>query len=266
VYGIISGIEFFGKRDLFIKDYQDQLNISTSGWKKAIANADNVVKNASNRLRDYVGYTSEEFIALDYGFLVGSDRRDLWFADELMDEWLSLQAKYEEYKEKIWQILQNVNALNMCSNRVSGINIGGVSIQQEMNCIQSIGEQAEEAIAAAEAAKQETKLSDSVKTVSPTATATAVKPVVSAGSTNATTSLPVNTTTSTTTPVVVDATATSAATETSSTKTQIIIIILISVIGLIIFGSLYYYMKLKQKRAKRKKAIEKNKIADETTS
>jgi hypothetical protein len=248
VYGLISGLQYFGKVSLFTKDYSDKLGITTSGWKKAIINAENVVRNATNHLQEFMGYTSEEFIENDDGYMVGSDRKDLWFASDLMDEWTALQKKYEEYKQKIWEILKNSNVLNICSNRVSGVNVGNVSIAQEMSCINKIGEIIDE----------EKKVNETPSTT-PSVTTPSAKPAINVG-TNSTSSEIL---------VVKDPVLATAPLQTApkpvsenisenngSNLKEIIIIIIICIIGIVILVGIYLFTLYKKR--KQLQSIEEN--------
>jgi hypothetical protein len=254
VYGLMSGIQYFDKLTLFTKDYVDQLGITTSGWKKAILNADNVVKTATNHLQEFIGYTAEEFKKYDDGYMVGSDRKDLWFADDLMDEWTELQEKYTEYKNRIWEILKNTNALNLCSNRVSGVLVGETSINQSLSCIQQIGDQVEET-KKEEAAKDEPTTTSSS---TPSSTKVAVPAAVPAliGSSSSTTSA-VGTdskTNSSTTGSTTDSSTTSSPTDpqtppdTNSNLKEIIIIIIVSVLGIAALTGAYFYISRRKKK------------------
>jgi hypothetical protein len=241
VYGLISGIQYFDKLTLFTKDYADQLGITTAGWKKAILNADNIVKTATNHLQDFIGYTADEFKNYDNGFMVGSDRKDLWFADDLMDEWTELQEKYTEYKNRIWEILQNTNALNLCSNRVSGVFVGDAPITQSLNCIQQIGDQIEE-IKKEEAANPEpTSTSSAAKTAVPAAVPVAVPVVANSTASNIKIADPVLVTEPS---VATD----SSNTNTNSNLKEILIIIIVSVLGIVALTGTYFYISHRKKK------------------
>jgi hypothetical protein len=147
VYGIISGIEFMDKRSSFIEEYATALGITTNGWKKTLLNGDRYVSQCYLKMGDFIGQTKDEFISNDFGISIGNNRKDLWFAGDLMQEWESLQVKYEEYKNRVWEILKNIDALNMCSNITSGVYVGTPTITQQLQCAQQISETAQESIA-----------------------------------------------------------------------------------------------------------------------
>jgi hypothetical protein len=146
VYGIISGIEFMDKRAVFITEYATALGITTNGWKKVLLNGDRYVSQCHLKMGEFIGQTMDEFITNDFGISIGNNRKDLWFAGDLIQEWESLQAKYEEYKERVWEILKNIDALNMCSNITSGVYVGTPTITQQLQCVQQISETVQETI------------------------------------------------------------------------------------------------------------------------
>jgi hypothetical protein len=232
IYGIISGIEFAGKRSVFIKDYADSMGITTNGWKRVLVNGDNYIKVCDSHLKEFIGFTAEEFQQNDDGIMVSTNRKDLWFADELMDEWTALQEKYTEYKNRIWEILQNTNALNMCSNRVSGIYLGEISINQQMECMQTIGDKSsgDDSKNVTETPKNDTKDTK-------TATKTEIE-------------VPNVTPKNTSNEKIPEVIQTDASPEKNNIKNSLVIIIILSVIGLCLLGGIVYFVQKRKKKSK----------------
>lgn len=136
-YGIIAGLEYMGKLDLFVKEYGSNIGKTSYDLLDLAKRGDQVYKRAVSALEKLTGQSKADFVKKDRGWY----SQDLKFAFDVAQyaaEWHAQQAKYKEYKDRIWEILKNVKNLNLCTNKTSGINIGNVSIQQMMDCKQTI--------------------------------------------------------------------------------------------------------------------------------
>ena len=137
-YGILAGMGFMNKLVPFFAEYQ--LNNLTLGKADDLLKSDvnGYVKLADNALQATIGQTSKQFVDNDVGFIAYDEK--WWFAGDLYKEWKGLQNEYTRYKERLWEALSQLENVNICTNRVSGIQVGNVNINQINNCIQKINE------------------------------------------------------------------------------------------------------------------------------
>lgn len=137
-YGILAGMRFMNKLVPFFAEYQ--LNNLTLGKAEDLLKSDvnGYVKLADNALQATIGQTSKQFVENDVGFIAYDEK--WWFAGDLYKEWKELQNEYMRYKERLWEALSQLENVNICTNRVSGIQVGNVNINQINNCIQKINE------------------------------------------------------------------------------------------------------------------------------
>lgn len=144
VYGILAGLKFMNKLELFINEYGAKLNLSKRNVEEMInINGYDIVSVSYLHIENLIGQSSEEFINYDNGW----QSRDKFYAFDISqyyEEYTQLEDKYNEYKEKIWEILKNTEAINICVNNVDGIIAGDVTIDQTMQCIQEINDVANE--------------------------------------------------------------------------------------------------------------------------
>lgn len=148
VYGIVGGIEYAGKTENFISEYADVIGITKKGWSLVLIYGDRFISQVIKQIENFVGQTQNEYQTYDFGFMAPDNRKDLWFADNLMEEWEKLQDQYNIYKEKIWAILEKTNVLNLCSNynMFVGVNLGNISVNQAFECINNITKSEEEVV------------------------------------------------------------------------------------------------------------------------
>lgn len=140
VYGILAGLLWFDKLTDFMSEYKSKLGVSYAEvYSLLTVNGRSVKITADEELVRFIGQTSANFIANDYGYQATSTDYGFDLA-QYLEEWNSCQEAYEEYKNKIWEILLSVDALNICTNSVSGVQVGDVSISQMMDCSMTIGD------------------------------------------------------------------------------------------------------------------------------
>ena len=142
IYGILAGLQYMGKLEPFMDEFKKDLGLSLKQVENMIKlNGSSIVSAADKQLKRVIGQTSDEFINKDYGWQA-EDQIYAFDISQYADEWNSLQEQYQDYKNKIWEILKNTNALNLCTNKTSGIQVGDVNIQQSMDCAMRIGDAA----------------------------------------------------------------------------------------------------------------------------
>lgn len=136
-YGILSGLRYMNKINAFFAEC-DLPDTLTKGKIKDALNSDpkGYVATADKKLYGLLSQSSKNFINEDVGWIAYDEK---WcFAGDLYKEWKELQDEYNEYKEKLWNAISKLDNINICTNRVSGIQVGNVNINQINNCIQKI--------------------------------------------------------------------------------------------------------------------------------
>lgn len=138
VYGILAGLRYMGKLDSFMSEFKSDLGLSKRQVEQMInLYGAEVVPTADKQLMKVIGQSSKDFISKDYGWQA-EDQVYAFDIAQYAKEWYEMQDVYREYKNRIWEILKNTNALNLCTNRTSGIQVGDVNIQQTMDCAMRI--------------------------------------------------------------------------------------------------------------------------------
>lgn len=139
-YGLLSGLMYMDKLKSFAKETWKETGFDEDSYRDLLIYGKSYISTADIQLRRVIGQTKEDFIANDYGWY----DRDLKYAFDIghfAAEWQEKQAEYKMFKDKIWEILKNVNALQVCTNKQSGYNVGdGVTIEQQVNCALSVGD------------------------------------------------------------------------------------------------------------------------------
>lgn len=133
VYGMIDGLIYMDKVETMLDEEECNfvstniytLEVTGNEWtSKAREELVKLTKLSKEKFSEY-GYQAHD---MNYGF-------DL---HELSKEWDKAKADYEKYKNKIWDILKNVKALQICTNNVDSTNVGDVNINQMINCTMEI--------------------------------------------------------------------------------------------------------------------------------
>lgn len=134
----VASLEYFDKIDDFIQ-YSDIKYIPKlqSKYKSRISYYKNLIK------KDLTNKTADEFKLLDYGYFAP---KSLAFdAEDELAEYNKYEKDYEEYKEKLWEILKNVSNLQLCASNISGIQqasgSSNITINQYVSCINEAREQ-----------------------------------------------------------------------------------------------------------------------------
>lgn len=137
VYGILSGLLYMNKMKTFCDEFKGKLGKTKADLEQHAMLGRDLVSIADQQLKKVIGQSKDTFIKQDNGWYT----RDMKYAfdvEKYAREWEQKQVIYQEYKNKIWEILKNVQNLNLCTNNTSGINIGNVSIKQETECLMKI--------------------------------------------------------------------------------------------------------------------------------
>lgn len=136
-YGILSGMAYMDKTKTFCEEYATHIGKSQAMLERMMLNGQMYVDRADTQLKRLIGQSKTKFIKDDRGWF-SQDIKYAFDVKQYAAEWESKQKEYKEYKNKIWEILKNTKNLNLCTNHSSGINVGNVNIQQQMDCMMKI--------------------------------------------------------------------------------------------------------------------------------
>lgn len=132
VAGIVAGLIYFDKVNSFI----DFFGMKETLFNKMVVVNGDLIEPLIDKLEDLTGQSKKEFIENNFGWMA-NDNSLSFDSAQYLKKWLELESKYEEYKEKVWKILENTNALQLCSNNVNVVG-NNITIQQGLSCAQSI--------------------------------------------------------------------------------------------------------------------------------
>lgn len=142
--GIVVGLMYMGKLGIFCQEYGKKIGFSSALLQKTIAKYPDYHRDATSSLVALIGQScsditreQSEFVKNDSGWLA-EDNKYAFDISQYAAEWNAMQKEYNEYKEKIWNILKGVKNLNLCTNINKGIQVGNVNIQQQMECVQKV--------------------------------------------------------------------------------------------------------------------------------
>lgn len=137
-YGIIGGMLYMDKLKYFFDEYSEKFGMTAKEFEQiAKIYGKTITDRCQTQLQRLTGQSPKDFVNKNYGWY-SQDMKFAFDVKQYAKEWEEKQAEYNEYKNKIWQLLQKTQNLNLCTNRTSGINIGNVNIQQSMNCAMQI--------------------------------------------------------------------------------------------------------------------------------
>lgn len=135
VVGIVGGLIYFDKVDSFLE------SSGIAGGKKSLFNKmyvtnGDLVELSVEKLEALIQQSRKEFKENNFGWMANSNKFAFDSA-QYLERWIGLEKKYEEYKDRVWKILEGTNALQLCTNKVNVVG-NNITIQQEMSCIQTI--------------------------------------------------------------------------------------------------------------------------------
>ena len=137
IYGILGGLSFFDKIDCFLDEFGPSLNMSKDDFRKLLIKGDVIVKEGDKQLANVIGQSKDRFVKDNYGWQ-SHEEKYAFDINEFKNEWNKAQKDLKEYKEKIWEILKNTKALQVCGNSTSGVQAGDVTINQMVQCSMAI--------------------------------------------------------------------------------------------------------------------------------
>lgn len=141
VISIIVGMRYMNKIKAFITEFgsYEDLDITEKDMKDLLTYAPQEAYKYESLLQSLIGQTRSEFINNNYGW-VADYREDLAFdRGKFAATYMEEKKKFQEYADKLWGILQNVKALNLCANIDRSINQGeNITHTQKNKCILNI--------------------------------------------------------------------------------------------------------------------------------
>ena len=132
---ILAGLIYFGKLDVFLKEFDYPCNNKTV--QKVRTNLDDILSAKIKKIQLFIGQTQKNFVNDNIGWTAYDDNSFAFDCEKLLPEWLSLQQKYEEYKNKVFEILQDLEALQLCTNYVNAYG-NNLYINQGISCAQTV--------------------------------------------------------------------------------------------------------------------------------
>lgn len=151
VCGVIAGLIYFDKIDAFF----DEMNVGNKNMfntRVRVINNDVIGPLVSKIANVLVQQSQANFKEKNYGWMA-QDNQYAFDSAKYLVEWKELEVKYDEYRAKVWEVLTNINALELCSNNVN-VTGNNITIQQSMSCVQNI-QDAEEKVNEVEKEKVE---------------------------------------------------------------------------------------------------------------
>lgn len=161
IAGIIGGLIYFDKVSSFVEE-TGLAGGSTSLFNRVYTyNGDLIIPTIEKIANGLIQQSEKNFKNNNYGWMA-NDNKYAFDSAQFLSRWIELEQQYNEYKERVWKILEGTNALQLCTNNVN-VTGNNITIQQEMSCMQTI--------AGAETEKEETnnvKMYDKGKTTTKT--------------------------------------------------------------------------------------------------
>lgn len=141
VISIIVGLRYMNKIKPFLTEYghEEDLNVTETDLKNLLTYAPQEVMKFEGVLQGTIGQTRSEFIGNNYGW-VADEREHLAFdRGKFAASYMAEKKKFQEYADKLWGILQNVKALNLCANIDRSYNQGdNIKHEQKNTCALNI--------------------------------------------------------------------------------------------------------------------------------
>ena len=138
IAGIIGGLIYFDKVSSFVEE------TGLAGGKASMFNrvytynGDLIQPTIEKLANGLIQQSEKNFKEKNFGWMA-NDNKYAFDSAQYLKRWLELETKYNEYKEKVWKILEGTNALQLCTNNVN-VTGNNITIQQEMSCMQTIAE------------------------------------------------------------------------------------------------------------------------------
>ena len=136
IAGIIGGLIYFDKVSSFV-DETGLAGGKTSLFNRVYTyNGDLIIPIIEKIANGLIQQSEKNFKNNNFGWMT-NDNKYAFDSAQFLKRWIELENEYNEYKEKVWKILEGTNALQLCTNNVN-VTGNNITIQQEMLCMQTI--------------------------------------------------------------------------------------------------------------------------------
>ena len=136
IAGIIGGLIYFDKVSSFVEE-SGLAGGKTSLFNRIYTyNGDLIIPTIEKIANGLIQQSEKNFKNNNFGWMA-NDNKYAFDSAQYLKRWLELEKEYNEYKEKVWKILEDTNALQLCTNNVN-VTGNNITIQQEMSCMQTI--------------------------------------------------------------------------------------------------------------------------------
>ena len=136
IVGVIAGLVYFDKLDVFVEE--SGLTINKTVLSRLRTNNNDLISPAILKLANGLIKQSEKRFKEDnIGWTSMNDNRFAFDSSELNAEWLKLQDDYNKTKDRVWTLLSDIEALNLCMNKVNTMG-NNIQVNQSVNCIQNV--------------------------------------------------------------------------------------------------------------------------------
>lgn len=136
VTGILGGLKYFDKINSFLESNPEVAGGKMSLFNKVYVINGDLINLSVEKLESFIQQSEKEFKENNFGWMANSNKFAFDSA-QYLERWMNLEKKYEEYKDRVWKILEGTNMLQLCTNNVN-VTGNNISIQQEMSCIQKV--------------------------------------------------------------------------------------------------------------------------------
>lgn len=136
VVGIIGGLLYFDKVASFVEETKLAGGKTNIFNRVVLYNSDIIQPTVDKLANGLIQQSEKNFKNNNFGWMA-SNNKYAFDSAQYLSKWMELENQYNEYRERVWDILKNLNALQLCTNNVN-VTGNNITIQQEMECIQTI--------------------------------------------------------------------------------------------------------------------------------
>ena len=136
VAGIIGGLLYFDKVTSFVEETKLAGGKTNIFNRVVLYNSDIIQPTVDKLANGLIQQSEKNFKNNNFGWMANNNKYAFDSA-QYLSRWMELENQYNEYRERVWDILKDLNALQLCTNNVD-VTGNNITIQQEMSCIQTI--------------------------------------------------------------------------------------------------------------------------------
>ena len=132
---MLAGLIYFNKLDTFLKEFE--ITHTSKSLNKLRTNLYDTIQSRIKKLQTFIGQTEKNFKNDDIGWTSFADNSYAFDSAQLLPEWISLQQKYEEFQNKVFEILSQLDALQLCTNYNYAFG-NNIYLNQSVECMQTV--------------------------------------------------------------------------------------------------------------------------------